>query len=76
VTAGDGTSQAYMHMLRKPVVKAGQRVEAGAAVGSVGESGSAQGCHLHFELWTAPGWYRGGQPIDPLPSLKKWEAGG
>ena len=76
VTADDGTSQAYMHMLRKPVVKAGERVEAGAPLGSVGESGSAQGCHLHFELWTAPGWYRGGQPVDPLPSLKQWEAGG
>ena len=76
VTADDGTSQAYMHMLRKPSVKAGQRVEAGASLGSVGESGSAQGCHLHFELWTAPGWYQGGQPIDPLPSLKQWEAGG
>jgi murein DD-endopeptidase MepM/ murein hydrolase activator NlpD len=76
VTADDGTSQAYMHMLRKPLVKAGQRVEAGAPLGSVGQSGSAQGCHLHFELWTAPGWYRGGQPIDPLPALRRWEAGG
>ena len=76
VTADDGTSQAYMHMLRKPAVKAGQRVEAGAPLGSVGESGSAQGCHLHFELWAAPGWYRGGQPVDPLPSLKQWESGG
>lgn len=75
VAADDGTSQVYMHMLRKPLVKAGQRVEAGAPLGSVGESGSAQGCHLHFEWWTAPGWYRGGRPIDPLPSLKQWEAG-
>ena len=76
VTADDGTSQAYMHMLRKPLVGAGLRVEAGAPLGSVGESGSAQGCHLHFELWTAPGWYRGGRPIDPLPALRRWEAGG
>lgn len=76
VTADDGTSQAYMHMLRKPLVEAGERVEAGARLGSVGESGSAQGCHLHFELWSAPGWYRGGQPIDPLPALRRWDAGG
>ena len=29
-------------------------------------------CHLHFEIWTAPGWYSGGAPIDPLPTLRSW----
>jgi murein DD-endopeptidase MepM/ murein hydrolase activator NlpD len=75
ITADDGSSQAYMHMQRKPLVHTGQRVEAGASLGAVGDSGSAQGCHLHFELWTAPGWYRGGRPVDPLPSLRRWGAG-
>ena len=31
------------------------------------------GCHLHFEEWTAPGWYDGGHPVDPLPDLKRWD---
>lgn len=75
VAADDGTGQAYMHMQRRPLVRQGQRVEAGAPLGAVGQSGSAQGCHLHFELWTAPGWYRGGAPVDPLPALRGWRAG-
>ena len=39
----------------------------------VGETGDATACHLHFEIWTAPGWYEGGSPIDPLPYLEKWD---
>jgi murein DD-endopeptidase MepM/ murein hydrolase activator NlpD len=75
VSAADGTSQVYMHMLRQPLVKAGETVAPGTPLGAVGESGSAEGCHLHFELWTAPGWYRGGQPVDPLPTLRQWDTG-
>jgi murein DD-endopeptidase MepM/ murein hydrolase activator NlpD len=75
ITADDRTSHVYMHMQRKPLVKQGERVEAGESLGAVGESGSAQGCHLHFELWTAPGWYRGGEAVDPLPTLRRWSAG-
>ena len=71
ITADDGTSQAYMHMRLPAVVKQGQRVEAGQQIGEVGETGRASGCHLHFELWTAPGWYEGGEAIDPLPFLRK-----
>jgi murein DD-endopeptidase MepM/ murein hydrolase activator NlpD len=37
-------------------------------------TGDATACHLHFEIWTAPGWYEGGSPIDPLPYLEKWDA--
>jgi murein DD-endopeptidase MepM/ murein hydrolase activator NlpD len=40
----------------------------------VGDTGNAWGCHLHFELWTAPGWYAGGEPFDPLPRLQRWDA--
>jgi hypothetical protein len=25
-------------------------------------------------MWTAPGWYEGGRPFDPLPSLRGWDA--
>jgi murein DD-endopeptidase MepM/ murein hydrolase activator NlpD len=40
----------------------------------VGDTGRASGCHLHFEEWTAPGWYAGGKPFDPLPDLRAWDA--
>jgi murein DD-endopeptidase MepM/ murein hydrolase activator NlpD len=46
----------------------------GQAIGEVGDTGDAHGCHLHLELWSGPGWYTGGQPIDPLPFLKAWDA--
>jgi len=73
LTADDGRSFTLMHMREaSPVVK-DQRVAPGQAVGTVGETGRASGCHLHFELWTAPGWYRGGAPVDPLPQLQAWD---
>lgn len=63
----------YMHMSQRPLVRTGQTVQTGEQVGMVGESGNAQGCHLHFELWSAPGWYEGGSAFDPLPSLQGWD---
>ncbi|MEA2180636.1 MAG: peptidoglycan LD-endopeptidase LytH, partial [Solirubrobacteraceae bacterium] len=61
----DGTSEVYMHLAEPPPLKAGDPVAAGQPIGFVGNTGRAHGCHLHFELWTAPGWYEGGQPVDP-----------
>jgi murein DD-endopeptidase MepM/ murein hydrolase activator NlpD len=55
-------------------VKRFARVAAGQRVGAVGDSGNASGCHRHFEIWTAPGWYEGGEPYDPRPSLDRWAA--
>ncbi len=74
IKADDGTSQAYMHMLKPAIVKKGDRVASGQPLGDVGQTGRASACHLHFELWTAPGWYEGGAPVDPLPMLKALDA--
>jgi murein DD-endopeptidase MepM/ murein hydrolase activator NlpD len=72
--AGTDLDYAYMHMAEPSPFRAGDRVYTGQQIGSVGESGNAQGCHLHFELWGAPGWYDGGRPFDPLPSLQAWDS--
>ena len=76
VIDGDGTGDdyAYMHLQGPALVDKGDHVATGQRLGSVGDTGAASGCHLHFELWTAPGWYEGGKPIDPLPSLQAWDA--
>lgn len=64
---------AYMHLRRAAVFGTGAAVATGARIGDVGESGNARGCHLHFEMWSAPGWYAGGHPFDPLPQLRAWD---
>lgn len=71
--AGTGIDYVYMHMRAPATVKTGDRVFTGQKVGEVGETGRASGCHLHFELWSVPGWYEGGEAFDPLPSLKRWD---
>jgi murein DD-endopeptidase MepM/ murein hydrolase activator NlpD len=76
VIDGDGTDvdYAYMHLDQPSPFSEGDRVYTGQTIGAVGESGNARGCHLHFELWGAPGWYDGGKPFDPLPSLQAWDS--
>ncbi len=69
-----GPDIAYMHLRDAPLVRAGAPVARGQRVGFVGDTGDAVGCHLHLELWTAPGWYRGGHAVDPLPTLRAWDA--
>jgi murein DD-endopeptidase MepM/ murein hydrolase activator NlpD len=71
--ARTGTDYAYMHMREASIVDAGDRVRTGQLIGYVGQSGRAFGCHLHFEMWKAPGWYDGGRPFDPLPALLAWD---
>jgi murein DD-endopeptidase MepM/ murein hydrolase activator NlpD len=76
VIDADGVKQdhVYMHLQSAPPVAVGQRVATGQKLGKVGDTGNAQGCHLHFEIWTGKGWYSGGAPIDPLPHLKYWDS--
>jgi len=73
LTADDGVDYAYMHLRERSPLKKGATVTAGQLVGHVGDTGHAHGCHLHFEVWPAPGWYSGGSPVDPLPILKSWD---
>jgi murein DD-endopeptidase MepM/ murein hydrolase activator NlpD len=68
-----GIDYAYMHLRAPALVNEGDRVRTGQPIGYVGRTGSASACHLHFEMWTAPGWYDGGHAFDPLPSLLTWD---
>jgi hypothetical protein len=75
VIDGKGTEvdYAYMHLRQRAAVQIGDPIYTGQDLGEVGDTGDATGCHLHFEEWSAPGWYDGGRPFDPLPDLKRWD---
>jgi hypothetical protein len=74
LSAADGSADyVYMHLRDPALVKKGDPVVTGQPIGFVGRTGDATACHLHFEVWPAPGWYTGGSPVDPLPSLKAWD---
>jgi murein DD-endopeptidase MepM/ murein hydrolase activator NlpD len=70
---GTGLDTAYMHLLQPSPLKAGMTVRTGQPLGLVGSTGSSTACHLQLEIWTAPGWYECGSPVDPLPYLLKWD---
>jgi murein DD-endopeptidase MepM/ murein hydrolase activator NlpD len=76
VIDGEGTDidYAYMHLRDPSPLPKGARVRTGQPIGNVGDTGDANGCHLHFELWSGPGWYTGGAAFDPLVFLKAWDA--
>ena len=65
--------EVYMHLLHKSPLRVGQKVAAGDQLGLVGQTGDATACHLHFEMWGPPGWYKGGDLMNPLPYLKRWD---
>jgi murein DD-endopeptidase MepM/ murein hydrolase activator NlpD len=71
---GSDVDYFYAHLTATSPFGKGDRVHTGQQIGTVGQSGNAQGCHLHFELWSGPGWYSGGAPFDPLPHLKAWDS--
>jgi murein DD-endopeptidase MepM/ murein hydrolase activator NlpD len=70
---GTGLDFMYAHLAQPSPLHTGDPVRTGQPIGVVGETGDATACHLHFEIWTAPGWYEGGSPIDPLPYLERWD---
>ena len=71
---GTGNDFMYAHLAEPSPLATGDTVRTGQPIGVVGETGDASGCHLHFEMWGAPGWYEGGSPFDPLGYLEKWDA--
>jgi murein DD-endopeptidase MepM/ murein hydrolase activator NlpD len=66
----DGKIVRYLHMLEKPKLKSGQRVEAGQVIGKIGDSGSRGSYHLHIGVQDSNGKY-----IDPLPYLQSLAKG-
>jgi murein DD-endopeptidase MepM/ murein hydrolase activator NlpD len=62
----------YAHLLQPSNLSEGDRVKTGQTIGRVGETGNAQGCHLHFEMWNGE-WQGGGSVADPMPHLKRWD---
>lgn len=66
---GERRSYLYTHLPSRAPVRRGERVRTGERIGAVGETGNAitVGCHLHFEI------HNRGVPIDPEPSLRRWD---
>jgi murein DD-endopeptidase MepM/ murein hydrolase activator NlpD len=64
VDHGNGVVSMYFH-LSKPIVKEGDRVQRGQAIGLSGMSGRATGPHLHFSVSVL------GRLVDPEPLLNK-----
>jgi hypothetical protein len=76
VAGDDGRHYVFMHLQEgSTAVAKGARVLAGQRIGAVGETGAADGPHLHFEIWVN-GWWasKASTPIDPLPELTSWAA--
>jgi murein DD-endopeptidase MepM/ murein hydrolase activator NlpD len=70
----DGFDNSYMHLAQPSPFSQSDKVFTGQQIGIVGDTGDATACHLHFEIWTAPGWYNGGHVIDPLSALQTWDS--
>jgi murein DD-endopeptidase MepM/ murein hydrolase activator NlpD len=65
----------YAHLQEPPLLNRGDRVRTGDVIAAVGDTGNASGCHLHFEIWSGPGWYEGGNPLPSVThQLKLWDS--
>ena len=68
-----GNDYVYMHLDSRGMPREGAKVKTGDVIGYESDTGRATGCNLHFELWSAPGWYEGGHVLNPTKPLKKWD---
>jgi len=62
IAHGTNVRTLYAHLSRIDV-REGAQVRGGEVIGAVGQTGSATGPHLHFEVW------RWGRAEDPVPLL-------
>ena len=69
VITGSRTGQdyVYMHLTEPSAFDKGDRVLTGQRIGTVGDTGNARGCHLHFELWRRPRLVQRRPPVQPPP---------
>jgi murein DD-endopeptidase MepM/ murein hydrolase activator NlpD len=71
---GEDLDFVFMHLRSGSIlVREGQLVGTGQQIAQVGSTGESTGPHLHFEIWKGP-WGTGGEPIDPLPFLRRWDS--
>lgn len=64
----------YMHLRGSGLARRNEKIANGERIGKVGHSGNASGCHLHFELWSKPGWYEGGHAKSAVTKhLRRWD---
>ncbi len=64
ISHGDNVSTGYAHIRNGGYnVRSGQSVSAGQIIAYSGDTGAANGCHLHFEVWI------GGNRINPVPFM-------
>lgn len=65
-------AELYAHLKRKATVGEGHKVKTGEKIGQVGATGSASGCHLHFEYWKGD-WPGGHATSAATKRLKAWD---
>ena len=70
--AGRNNAHVYAHLKRKAQVRKGANVATGQRIGSVGQTGNASGCHLHFEYWQGK-WPGGNASKNATRRLKEWD---
>ncbi|RAP29083.1 hypothetical protein C2W64_04030 [Brevibacillus laterosporus] len=61
----------YAHLNKEPLVSDDEKVSEGEQIGEMGETGGADGVHLHFETRNGTKYDFGNVPFDPLPYFPK-----
>ncbi|MBF4549364.1 M23 family metallopeptidase [Pseudoclavibacter sp. VKM Ac-2888] len=61
----NGVSTSYWHMVAPSPLKVGDKVKAGQQLGTVGDTGSSFGGHLHLETYD-----QAGEKVNPVTTLK------